>query len=101
MSNKQDAIKKQLPYPSEFKESAVKLATESKRSISQTAKELGINVNTLHTWIHNYSNHKQVAMSKDEHHFDEIKRLKKELARVTEERDLLKKAAAYLAKEAR
>ena len=40
-------------------------------------------------------------MRKDEHHFDEIKRLKKELARVTEERDLLKKAAAYFAKEIR
>jgi transposase len=39
-------------------------------------------------------------MKNDENHFDEIKRLKKELARVTEERDLLKKATAYFAREA-
>jgi transposase len=35
----------------------------------------------------------------DEHLYDELKRLKKDLARVTQERDLLKKAAAYFAKE--
>ena len=43
--------KKEKPYPSEFKESAVKLAIESTNPIAQTAKELGINVNTMHTWI--------------------------------------------------
>ena len=91
---------KHLPsYPSEFKESAVKLAIESTHPISQTAKELGINVNTLHTWIRKYSKPKENAMRTTDHHFDEIKRLKKELTRVTLERDLLKKAAAYFAKE--
>jgi transposase len=35
----------------------------------------------------------------DEHLYDELKRLKKELTRVTQERDLLKKAAAYFARE--
>ncbi|WP_342272513.1 hypothetical protein [Candidatus Tisiphia endosymbiont of Parasteatoda lunata] len=38
-------------------------------------------------------------MRTDEHLYDELKRLKKDLARVTQERDLLKKAAAYFAKE--
>lgn len=38
-------------------------------------------------------------MRTTDHYFDEIKQLKKELARVTQERDLLKKAAAYFAKE--
>jgi transposase len=37
----------------------------------------------------------------DDHLYDELKRLKKEVARLTEERDLLKKAAAYFAKEQR
>jgi transposase len=37
----------------------------------------------------------------DEHLYDELKRLKKEVVRLTEERDLLKKAAAYFAKEQR
>ena len=88
-------------YPAEFKESAIKLATESKHSIAQTARELGINTNTLYTWIDKYSKPRKQAMRTDEHIYDEVKQLKKELARVTQERDLLKKATAYFAKESR
>jgi len=91
--------KKLNSYASEFKESAVKLAIGSKQPITQTAKELGINVNTLHTWIGKYSQPKGATIRTTDHHFDEIKQLKKELTRVTQERDLLKKAAAYFAKE--
>ncbi|AIF81519.1 transposase IS3/IS911 family protein [endosymbiont of Acanthamoeba sp. UWC8] len=90
---------KQKGYSGEFKESAVKLANESKQSIAQSARELGINVNTLYTWIDKYSKPKDPAMKTDEHIYDEVKRLKKELVRVTQERDLLKKAAAYFAKD--
>jgi transposase len=43
--------KKQQQYASEFKESAVKLAIESDQPITKTAEELGVNKNTLHTWI--------------------------------------------------
>jgi transposase len=42
-------------YTAEFRESAVKLANESGKSIAETAKDLDINVNTLHTWIGKYS----------------------------------------------
>ena len=90
------------PYPSEFKESAVKLAIESTNPIVQTARELGINVNTMHTWIRQYSKPKNTTSLQERemnYHFDEVKQLKKELTRVTQERDLLKKAAAYFAKE--
>jgi transposase len=86
-------------YPAEFKESAVKLAIESKRPVSQTAKELGITRTTLYTWVDKYSKPQESMMRTDEHLYDELKRLKKDLARVTQERDLLKKAAAYFAKE--
>ena len=86
-------------YPAEFKESAVKLAIESKQPMSQTAEELGINRTTLYTWVDKYSQLKETIMRTDEHIYDELKRIKKELARVTQERDLLKKAAAYFAKE--
>ena len=91
--------KKLQSYTSEFKESAVKLAIESAHPIAQTAKELAINVNMLHSWIAKYSKPREGAMRTTDHYFDEIKQLKKELARVTQERDLLKKAAAYFAKE--
>ncbi len=67
-------------YPSEFKESSVKLALESNQPVAQTARNLGINVNTLHGWIHKYSGPMEVPAKTDEHHFDEIKRLRKELA---------------------
>ena len=92
---------KQKVYSSEFKESSVKLAIQSKLPIAQIAKELGINRNTLYTWIDKYTKLKEPTMRSDEHIYDEVKRLKKELARITEERDLLKKAAAYFAKESR
>jgi transposase len=41
-------------YPAAFKERAVKLAVESDQSIAQTACDLGVNENTLHTWIGKY-----------------------------------------------
>jgi transposase len=93
--------KKRKPYPSEFKESSVKLALESKENIAQTARNLGVKGSTLHTWISIYSKPKVATMRSDEHIYDENKRLKRELAKVTEERDLLKKAAAYFAKESK
>nr|WP_198266169.1 transposase [sulfur-oxidizing endosymbiont of Gigantopelta aegis] len=65
---------------------------ETDQPVSQTARELGVNVNTLHTWISKYSKPvKTVANRSDEHIYDEVKRLKKELAKVIQERDLLKR----------
>jgi len=87
-------------YPAEFKESAIKLAIESKQPFAQTARELGITKSSLYNWVNKYSKPKEV-MRDDEHLYDELKRLKKELDKVTQERDLLKKAAAYFAKESR
>ena len=94
-----DKTKKPTIYTPEFRASAIKLALDSDQPIAKTAKELGVNVNTLHTWINKYSQPKVIAERTDEHIYDEIKRLKKELARITQERDLLKKATAYFAKE--
>jgi len=42
--------KKEKPYPSEFKELAVKLATGSENPIAQTARELVVNVYTMYRW---------------------------------------------------
>jgi len=90
-------------YSAEFRASSVKLAIDSDQPSAHTAKDLGINPNTLHTWINKYSQPKEQnkALRTDEHLYDELKRLKKEIARLTEERDLLKKAAAYFAREQR
>lgn len=90
---------KSKAYTAEFIESAVKLAIGSKKPMSQTAEELGIKRTTLYTWVNKYSRSKEPMMRTDEHVYEEVKRLKRELAKVTQERDLLKKAAAYFAKE--
>ena len=93
--------KKQNYYTTEFKESAVKLAVESDRPASKTAEELGINKNTLHTWIGKYHRpqKQKVGRVEEQHLYDELKRLRQENKRLMEERDILKKAAAYFAKE--
>ena len=90
-------------YTAEFRESSVKLAIESDKPVSQTARDIGVNENTLHTWINKYTRPVDniKAVRTDEHLYEELKRLKKEVAQLTEERDLLKKAAAYFAKEQR
>lgn len=93
--------KKTKSYTAEFKESAVKLAVESDKPVTETARELEVNANTLHTWIAKY--HRPQVSSKpqknDEHIYDELKRLRKENAKLKEERAILKKAAAFFAKE--
>jgi transposase len=71
-------------YPAEFKERAVKLAVESDQPIAQTARDLGVNENTLHTWIGQYHRtERQEKEVHDEHLYDEVKRLWKENARLT------------------
>jgi len=83
-------------YAAEFKERAVKLAVESEQSIAQTARELGVNENPLHTWIGKYHRTaRQEQEVHDEHLDEELTRLRKENARLQEEREILKKAAAY------
>jgi transposase len=81
-------------YTVELRESAVKLVNESNKLVAQAAKELSINANTLRTWITKYSKAKPTDKpeSTGEHLYDELKRLCKEVARLIEERDLLKKA---------
>jgi transposase len=87
-------------YPAAFKERAVKLAVESDQSIAQTARDLGVNENTLHTWIGKYHRaERQEPQVQDEHLYEELKRLRKENARLKEEREILKKAAAYFAQQ--
>jgi transposase len=86
-------------YPLEFKQSSAKLAVTSDQPISQTAKDIGVNGNTLHGWINTY--YPKVANKQEagENLEEENKRLRKENARLKQERDILKKAAAYFANE--
>ena len=83
-------------YSEEFKDSSVKLALESNQPYAQTARELGIKVNTLYTWI---DKNKQPRNLEENGLQQELKALRKEVSKLKTERDILKKAAAYFAKE--
>ena len=89
-------------YTKEFKQEAVNLALKSP-SVDQTAKELGIPTPTLHSWINILKKKGDITTvdkntSKDMATLiEENRRLHKELAIVKEEKEILKKAAAYFA----
>jgi transposase len=90
-------------YTPEFKAEAVKLVTEQGYSIAEAARALGIHQNLIRNW-------KQALQTQGEHAFpgngqrspfeEENRRLRAENKRLLAERDILKKAAAFFAKEA-
>ena len=90
-------------YNQEFKDSTVKLCMDSDKSITSIARDLGLNKGTLSLWVSKYKDANNLTsgsrVSKESLE-EENKRLKKELAIVQQERDILKKATAYFAKEA-
>ena len=92
--------RKYKQYPAEFRESSAKLALETDQPMSQTARELGVTPKSLYSWVNAYSGDNGKTRTSKEPASEEIKSLKKALARVKLERDILKKAAAYFAKDA-
>ena len=88
----------------EFKREAVRLAQQPGMSATRAAKELGLHLNTLRGWIKNVESgkwdSKPVGDLKSEQ-TKEIERLRRENAELKMERDILKKAAAYCAKESK
>ena len=85
-------------YTEEFKVAAVRQITVEGHSAREVAGRLGISTHSLYVWKRRYGESlERVAQIKADH--AENQRLKKELRRVTEERDILKKAAAYFAKQ--
>ncbi|MGD0054635.1 MAG: transposase [Acidimicrobiales bacterium] len=89
-------------YPSEFKEEAVRLVNSSERSIAEVARSLGISSCTLWYWASEDRKAKECdadpsALSADE--ASELKRLRKENGQQREDMEILRKAAAYFAKE--
>jgi transposase len=91
-------------YKKEFRAEAVRLAIRGDKSISQTAKDLGVNETTLYNWVAKARKseilyHDDDGVKSTVEIMNELRQLKKELARVTEEREILKKAAVFFAKE--
>ena len=89
--------KNNTAFSDAFKESAMQLALNSDESVSQVARELGISINTLHNWLYKkrLNDAKEEIAPVHETLEEENRRLRKELAKVKEEREILKKATAY------
>ena len=91
---------KRRTFSVEFKRSAVALVVEQSYTLAQAAENLGIAKNTLYNWVHAHRTGTGHAASAED--IDLKKRnaeLERELRRVTMERDILKKATAYFAKD--
>ena len=89
-------------YDREFKIEAVKLVTERGTSIAEAARNLGIHENLLRTWKNKYLEDTADSFPGKGHlkpQDEQLRRLKKNLADVEEERDILKKALAIFSKE--
>ena len=85
-------------YPDEFKMEAVKQVIDRGHSVADVAGRLGMTTHSLYAWIKKYGPDSVEHDAKTDDQA-EIRRLKKELKRTTEERDLLKKAAVYFANQ--
>lgn len=91
-------------YTKEFKQEAINLALNSS-SVSQAAKDLGIPEATLHTWVFKAKQRGEVSLPTTSEPInvgklvEENQKLKKQLARLEQEKAILKKAATYFAKE--
>lgn len=85
-------------YTNEFKLEAVRQITERGYPVAEVSAHLGVSGHSLYAWLKRYSRGPTQSKQSDLQ-TAEIKRLRTELKRVREERDILKKAAAYFAKE--
>jgi len=84
-------------YTDEFKVEAAKQVLDQGRSVREVATRLGVSIDSLYAWVREQRK-LPVTRQADASLAAENRRLQAELKRVTEERDILKKAAAYFAK---
>jgi len=87
-------------YPQEFKLQAVSMVIDEGLGIADTARRLGISVKTLANWVTRYRQSGEVSAGALAQ-AAELSRLRREVAQLLMERDILKKAAAFFARESR
>jgi len=96
--------KVQKTYTREFKEEAVRLAQTSGKSITQVARELGMSDTSIHQWRKELAQHGPEAFPGKGHQTEleeENRRLKRELERVQQERDIVKKGVSIFSRESK
>ena len=94
----------QKVYTKEFKEEAVRLAQTSGKPIAQIARELGISDSAIHGWRKELAKHGKEVFPGKGHQTDleeENRRLRRELERVQQERDILKKVVSIFSRDQR
>ena len=97
-------MKHRRRYPKEFKIAAVRQIEETGRDVRDIAFDLGLHHNTLYRWwleLREAGDEALAGKGQAGDSDDEVRRLKRELARVREERDILKKAVTFFAKESK
>jgi transposase len=90
-------MNKGIRFTDEFKRDAMAQIVERGYAVSEVAERLGISTKSLYTWKSQFAKSPRVRSEVAEQ-AAEIKRLKRELVRVTEDRTILKKATAYFAR---
>ena len=87
------------PYPAEFKGDAVRLVKSSGKPVAQIARELGVSFESLRHWIKQAEIDRgdRQGLTTDER--EELRRLRRENRVLQQEREILKKAAAFFARE--
>ena len=89
-------------YTQEFKSEAINMAVNGDLSLSEVASNLGLNYKTLYNWVKGSmpeSSSTQAGKSKIKELELELRALRRDLKRARQERDILKKAAAYFASQ--
>lgn len=90
-------------YPEQFRRDAVELVLSSDRPLRQVARELGVNHETLRNWVNAKKKQQRTAaaggdeLSVDER--TELRRLRSRVAELEQEKEILRRAAQYFAKE--
>ena len=83
-------------YPQELQAEGVRLYREEHMSFRKVADQLGVTAQTVQNWVRKADGQTEAELSEDK---AEIRRLQKELRRTKQERDILKKAVAFFAKQ--
>jgi transposase len=87
------------PYPEQFRREAIELAKKSGRPISEIAKDLGVTEQSLRNWVRQADVDAGRAHGLGSEEKEELRRLRREVRVLREEREILKKAAAFFATE--
>lgn len=92
-------VGKYRKFTPEYRAEAVKMVIDSSRPIAEVARDLGINEGTLGNWVSKYRVDHPVSEELDINERARLKELEREVRELRMERDFLKKAAAFFARE--